>query len=278
MGSILQRPTPSRPESASREQLDLQLSRNMENWPQGRNLAPDFREEGHAFAQAQMSAQSMRAAQMHGDGMPPKQGQMPERMNINAMFLGASRHLPNDLSRQQAQHIYKNLSAAARLQFVHQLASQQSQRANAAAHSVDHSNLPPFADPRAAMQQHMSRVNYPERPAIPVGLSPEKPPASATALAPVAPGQVGNEWSQEQSVALQELKHAAPVEPPPRKRKEYSPLVPWRMTITHASCNLANTRFVESFLFYMQTEDCRNDLFQPLKEKGLTFSVLWRSL
>jgi len=65
---------------------------------------------------------------------------------------------------------------------------------------------------------------------------------------------------------LQELKHAAPVEPPPRKRKEYSPLVPWRMTITHASCNLANTRFVEGFLFYMQTEDCRIDLFQSLKE------------
>lgn len=278
MGSILQRPTPSRPESASREQLDLQLSRNLENWPQGRNLAQDFREEGHAFAQAQMSAQNMRAAQMQGDGMPSKQGQMPERMNINAMFLGASRHLPNDLSRQQAQHIYKNLSAAARLQFVHQLASQQSQRANAAAHSVDHSNLPSFADPRAAMQQHMSRVNYQERPAIPVGLSPEKPPAPATALVPVAPGQVGNEWSQEQSVALQELKQAAPVEPPPRKRKEYSPLVPWRMTITHASCNLANTRFVESFLFYMQTEARRNYLFQPLKEKGLKFSVSSRSL
>lgn len=232
MGTLLQRPTPSRPESATREQLQLQLSRNMEVWPQGRQLAQDYREDPRAYAQAQM-AQSIRAAQLQNEATTSKQAQMQERMNINSVFLSANRHLPSDISRQAA-HIYKNLSTAAKIQFAHQLA-QQSSRANPTAQSLEPSNMSSFVDPRSSaqqqLQQHLSRVGYAERPSIPAGPSLDKP----AAVAPT--GQVGQAYgySQEQPGAIQ-LKQPAQITPTLKKRKkEYLPLIPWRITITQAA-------------------------------------------
>lgn len=274
--SPLQRPTPSRPEFLSREQMELQPPRNMENWHQGRNLMQDYtREEVRAYAQSQMQAQmqaqvqaqNMRAAQLQAENMP-RPGQMQERMTMNPAFHGGNRHFPSDMSRQTAANIYKSLNEAAKVQFRQQLQQQQlanqqliqqNQRASAAAHSMDHSNMSSGIDPRMAAQQHMSRVGYPDRPAMPAGMSPEpqqqlqQQQSAATEMVAGLPRQVDGGLPQAQSGALQQLqqlKQAAPISPLIKKRKEYPPLVPWRTTITQGSTNLPTTRFVNYKTFF----------------------------
>ncbi|XP_024395935.1 uncharacterized protein [Physcomitrium patens] len=251
--SPLQRPTPSRPELMSREQVELQLSRNNEGWHQGRNLMHEFsRQESTAYAQAQMQsqmqaqmqAQNMRAAQLQAENLP-RHGPMQDRMAMKPALLGVNRHFPNDMSRQKAENLYKSLSQAAKMQFQQQL--QQSQRANAAAHSMDHPNMSSGLDPRIAAQQHMSRVGFADRPAMPAGISTGK---QSTTLEMVAgqPGQVGVGLAQNQPGALQQLqqmKQATPVTPLFKKRKEYPPLVPWRTTISQGSTNLPTTSRAE---------------------------------
>ena len=262
----------------SREQMEPQLARNMESWPQGRNLQQDFsREDVRAYAQSQMQAQmqsqmhsqmqaqmqsqmqaqqahNMRAAQIQSENMA-RPGLMQERVALNPGFLGGNRPFPNEMSRQTAANIYKNLSEAAKLQFrqqLHQqqLANQQRAQQNQRANAMEQANMSSGMDPRLAAQQHMARVGYADRPAMPAGISPDRQ-TPATEVAAGLPGQADVGSSQGQVGASQHLQQAAPVAPIIKKRKEFPPLVPWRTTISQGSANLPTTRFVSIYLQFL---------------------------
>lgn len=109
--------------------------------------------------------------------------------------------------------------------------------------------MPAGIDPRMAAQQHMSRMGYPERPAMPAGMSPEQQQSAATEMAGGLPRQVDPGLPQAHPGALQQqlqqMKQAVPALPLLKKRKEYPPLVPWRTTITQGSTNLPTTSRAE---------------------------------
>ncbi len=222
MGNLLQRPTPSRAESLSRE-LELQLARNLEALPQGRPLPHEYREESQAYGQQQAATQSLRAGPLLSNVPHGEQSQLQERGDSGSMMFPGAR-LPHDISRQAAL-IYKSLNPAARIQFASQFA-QQFARAGGTLPSLD----------TRSSAQNFSGVGY-DRASTSTWVTPGKPTAAG--------GQSGYKWPAQQPGAIQVAEAASITPPPPKKLKpEPPPFVPWRIAITQAATHLPTIRFV----------------------------------